>query len=129
MNHSLKSYFAAFLAIALTTLSIHAQAATASYYADKFNGRKTANGERFSNQGMTCASNQFKLGSYVKVINAKNGKSIICKVNDRIGKSGRIDLTKKAFSHLAPLSQGIVKVHIKPTHKKPRQTTHKHQPR
>ncbi|WP_227503328.1 septal ring lytic transglycosylase RlpA family protein [Moraxella bovoculi] len=99
------------------TQAAHAQSTTASYYADKFNGRKTANGETFSNRGMTCASNQYKLGAYVEVTNQKNGKSIICKVNDRIGKAGRIDLTKNGFSQLAPLSQGLVKVTVKPVQK------------
>lgn len=90
-----------------------AYATTASYYADKFNGRKTSTGETFSNQGMTCASNQYALGTYVEVTNPKNGKSIVCKVNDRIGKAGRIDLTKKGFAQLAPLSAGIVDVDVK----------------
>lgn len=104
------------LALLLTTtlLASQAHATTASYYADKFNGRKTANGEVFSNQKMTCASNKYALGTYVEVTNPKNGKSIICKVNDRIGKAGRIDLSQKAFKELAPLSAGIVKVEVKP---------------
>lgn len=113
----MRNYFGAFLAIMLATQAAHAQSTTASYYADKFNGRKTANGETFSNRGMTCASNQYKLGTYVEVTNQKNGKSIICKVNDRIGKAGRIDLTKNDFSQLAPLSQGLVKVSVKPVQK------------
>lgn len=96
-----------------TLFASQAHATHASYYADKFNGRKTATGETFTNQGMTCASNQYPLGTYVQVTNAKNGKSIICKVNDRIGKAGRIDLTKKGFSQLAPLSQGLVDVDVK----------------
>lgn len=96
-----------------TLFASQAHATHASYYADKFNGRKTATGETFTNQGMTCASNQYPLGTYVQVTNAKNGKSIVCKVNDRIGKAGRIDLTKKGFSQLAPLSQGLVDVDVK----------------
>lgn len=99
---------------ALFATQAHANiSTTASYYADKFNGRKTSNGETFSNQGMTCASNQYTLGTYVEVTNPKNGKSIVCKVNDRIGKAGRIDLTKKGFSQLAPLSAGLVNVNVK----------------
>ncbi|MBE9578273.1 septal ring lytic transglycosylase RlpA family protein [Moraxella sp. K127] len=99
-----------------------AHSTTASYYADKFNGRKTANGEVFSNNGMTCASNRYKLGTYVEVTNAKTGKSITCKVNDRIGKAGRIDLTKNAFKQLAPLSVGLVKVQVKPVDKDAKNT-------
>lgn len=100
-----------------TLFASQAHATHASYYADKFNGRKTATGETFTNQGMTCASNQYPLGTYVQVTNAKNGKSIVCKVNDRIGKAGRIDLTKKGFSQLAPLSQGLVDVDVKKVEK------------
>lgn len=102
---------------ALIGVQASAHSTTASYYADKFNGRKTANGEVFSNNGMTCASNQYKLGTHVKVTNAKTGKSITCKVNDRIGKAGRIDLTKNAFKQLAPLSAGLVKVTVTPVGK------------
>lgn len=107
-------------ALALVTMIgtvVHADVTTASFYADKFNGRKTANGEVFSNNGMTCASNQYKLGTYVEVTNVKTGKSITCKVNDRIGKAGRIDLTKNAFKQLAPLSAGLVKVRVNPVSK------------
>ncbi len=102
---------------ALIGMQASAHSTTASYYADKFNGRKTANGEVFSNNGMTCASNQYKLGTYLEVTNTKTGKSITCKVNDRIGKAGRIDLTKNAFKQLAPLSAGLVKVQVKPVGK------------
>ncbi|MDH9219038.1 MULTISPECIES: septal ring lytic transglycosylase RlpA family protein [Moraxella] len=107
---------------ALIGMQASAHSTTASYYADKFNGRKTANGEVFSNNGMTCASNRYKLGTYVEVTNAKTGKSITCKVNDRIGKAGRIDLTKNAFKQLAPLSVGLVKVQVKPVDKDAKNT-------
>lgn len=100
-----------------TVFASSAYATTASYYADKFNGRKTSTGEVFSNQGMTCASNQYRLGTYVEVTNIRTGKSIVCKVNDRMGVAGRIDLTKKGFSQLAPLSAGLVKVDVKPVNK------------
>lgn len=105
------------LTISLLVASVfasQAHATTASYYANNFNGRKTANGETFSNQKLTCASNKYSLCTYVEVTNPKNNKSVICKVNDRIGKSGRIDLSQKAFKELAPLSAGIVKVEVKP---------------
>lgn len=100
------------------SVTAHANSTTASFYADKFNGRKTATGEIFSNNGMTCASNQYKLGTRLEVTNTKTGKSIICKVNDRIGKAGRIDLTKAGFKQLAPLSSGLVKVTLKEVGKK-----------
>jgi rare lipoprotein A len=49
---------------------------TASFYHDKFEGRKTATGEVFDNENFTAASNHFKLGTYVKVTNQSNGKVV-----------------------------------------------------
>ena len=101
-----------FLAIAL--LATASQANYATYYGDKFQGRKTANGERFDQNAMTCASNRHKFGTRLKVTNIANGKSVICRVNDRGGKHGvSIDLSKGAFKKIAPLSDGKVRVTIR----------------
>jgi len=56
----------------------------ASFYANKFNGRKTANGEIFSQKKFTCACNVLPLGTWIKVTNLSNGKSVVVKINDRI---------------------------------------------
>lgn len=81
----------------------------ASYYHPKFNGRKTATGEIFSNQNMTGASNHFPLGTLVKVTNKKTGKSVIVKVNDRMAPNNNrvIDLTEKAARELCFKDQGL----------------------
>lgn len=103
-----------FLAIALFATA--SQANYASYYGDKFHGRKTANGERFDQNAMTCASNRHKFGTRLKVTNKANGKSVICRVNDRggFGKYGTtLDLSKGAFKKIAPLSDGKIKVTIR----------------
>ncbi|PZR24114.1 MAG: septal ring lytic transglycosylase RlpA family lipoprotein [Flavobacterium psychrophilum] len=77
--------------------------AKASYYADKFNGRKTASGERFSNSKMTAAHRNLPFGTKVKVTNIDNGKWVIVVINDRGPFSGGfdIDLSKKAYSKIA----------------------------
>lgn len=96
-------------------LSLSAQAATVTYYGDKFHGRKTANGERFNQNAMTCASNTHKFDTHLKVTNTANGKSVVCRVNDRggFGKYGvTLDLSKGAFAKIAPLSQGRARVTI-----------------
>lgn len=96
-------------------LALSAQAATVTYYGDKFHGRKTANGERFNQNAMTCASNTHKFGTHLKVTNIANGKSVVCRVNDRggFGKYGMtLDLSKGAFAQIAPLSQGRARVTI-----------------
>lgn len=85
----------------------------ASYYHNKFVGRPTATGETFSNEGYTAASNFFKLGTFVKVTNKRNGKFIYVKINDRMGHPSRvIDLTERAARDLGYFQNGITKVTI-----------------
>ncbi len=87
---------------------------TASYYHNKFNGRLTSNGEIFSNNKMTAASNFLKLGTKVRVTNLKNGKSVIVRINDRMNKSnGRlIDMSRISAQRLGFIKAGLAKVRI-----------------
>jgi rare lipoprotein A len=85
----------------------------ASYYHDKFEGRKTANGEVFDNNKFTAASNKLKLGSYVKVTNISNGEVVYVKINDRMANNGRvIDLASVAAEKLEFRKKGITKVKV-----------------
>ena len=85
----------------------------ASFYHDKFEGRKTATGEIFDQDKFTAASNHFKLGTYVKVTNQHNGKSVYVKVNDRMGHPTRmIDLAEIAAKELKFKTKGTAKVII-----------------
>lgn len=85
----------------------------ASFYHNKFEGRKTATGEVFDNDKYTAASNHFKLGTYVKVTNQSNGKMVYVKVNDRMGHRGRmIDLAEVAAQDLKFIGRGTTKVKI-----------------
>ncbi len=85
----------------------------ASYYHNKFVGRKTANGETFSNTKYTAACNQYPLGTFLKVTNNKNGKAVYVKVNDRIGHPKRvIDLTHRAAKDLSFTNSGLANVTI-----------------
>lgn len=96
----------------LTSISVNAE--VVSWY--NLDGRKTASGEVFRTHSLTCASNTHKIGTYLKVTNVANDKSVVCKVNDTGGfsKYGRtLDLSKGAFSKIAHLNQGTVNVTIK----------------
>lgn len=75
----------------------------ASYYADKFTGRKTASGEIFDNKKQTAAHRTIPFGTIVRVTNEANGKSTIVTINDRgpFLKSREIDLSKAAFREIA----------------------------
>jgi rare lipoprotein A len=86
----------------------------ASYYHDKFEGRQTATGEIFDNDRFTAASNQFKLGCYVKVTNLSNGEVLYVRINDRMAKSNTrvIDLTSLAAKKLEFHKKGITRVKV-----------------
>jgi rare lipoprotein A len=87
----------------------------ASYYAKNLHHRKTASGERFDNYAMTAAHKSLPFGSKVKVTNLNNGKSVTVRINDRgpFVKGRIIDLTRAAFSQIADLDKGVVKVQIR----------------
>jgi len=94
---------------------IYKKNAHASYYADKFNGRSTASGEKFSNSKLTAAHRKIAFGTKVKVTNLANKKSVIVEINDRgPWTPGReIDLSKKAFMEIADnKNHGALRVSI-----------------
>lgn len=86
----------------------------ASFYSDKFIGKKTASGEIFSQDKLTCAHNTYPLGSKVRVTNLKNGKTIVLKVNDRLHHRNPrlVDLTRAGATKLGFYKSGIVKVKV-----------------
>ena len=77
--------------------------AHASYYHDKFNGRKTASGELFDNDLYTAAHRTLKFGTKIRVTNTVNDSSVIVTVNDRgpFVKGRELDLSQKAFFEIA----------------------------
>src|ERR1043166_7781367 len=94
---------------------------TASYYANKFEGRLTANGEVFSQQKMTAACNVLPLGTWIKVTNLYNGHSVVVKVNDRLHYKNKrlVDLSKIAAKKIGYTGGGLTKVKVEPLSKKP----------
>lgn len=88
----------------------------ASYYADKFEGRKTASGVIFHQDSLYAAHPNLPFGTRVTVINLKNKKSVTVKIVDRGPHvQGRIiDLSKAAMRKIGGLKQGLVRVKISP---------------
>jgi len=86
----------------------------ASYYADKFEGRRTASGEIFRQNQMTAAHRTLAFGTKVKVINLANGRSVNVRINDRgpFAQGRIIDLSKKAARKLGILTTGVAPVEI-----------------
>jgi rare lipoprotein A len=86
----------------------------ASYYAMKYQNRKTASGERFDQWSNTAAHKKLPFGTRVRVTNIKNGKSVVVRINDRgpFVKGRIIDLSRSAFSSIGDLKSGVIKVRI-----------------
>ena len=83
----------------------------ASFYGEKWNGRKTANGEIFNTYKLTAAHKSLPFGTKVKVVNKTNGKSVVVRINDRgpFVKGRTIDLSKKAFQSIASIKKGVLR--------------------
>lgn len=89
-------------------LKFYKKDAHASYYADKFNGKRTTNGRKFNNNKYTAAHKKLPFGTMVKVTNQSNGKSVIVEITDRgpFVRSREIDLSKRAFMEIAKGKSG-----------------------
>ncbi len=87
---------------------------TATYYADRFEGRATANSETFDQDLLTAAHNSLPFGTKVKVTNLENGRSVIVRVNDRMRRHNKtlIDVSKRAARELGFVRDGRSKVHL-----------------
>lgn len=73
--------------------------AHASYYSDRFHGRRTASGKRYDRNKLTAAHKKLPLGTLVRVTNEANGKTVIVEITDRgpFARGREIDLSKRAF--------------------------------
>lgn len=110
MNY--KRYIVFFtIALSLTALS-QVQSGKASFYAKKFNGRKTASGERLHPDSLTCAHRTYPFGTRLKVTNPANGRSVVVRVTDRgpYVKGRIIDLSIRAAREIGIIAQGIAPV-------------------
>lgn len=87
----------------------------ASYYADKFNGRKTASGVPYRPGKRTAAHNTLPFGTVVRVTNAQDGRSVKVTVNDRGPhvKGRIIDLSKSAAHKIGVDKAGVAPVKLK----------------
>ena len=86
----------------------------ASFYATKFEGRKTANGEIFRHAKLTAACNSLPLGTWIKVTNLRNGKSVVVRTNDRLHPKTKrlVDLTRAAAQKLDFIKSGLTRVKV-----------------
>jgi len=85
---------------------------TASYYADKFAGRKTANGESYMHKKLSAACNILPLGTWIRVTNLKNMRSVIVQINDRLHRKNKriVDLSLAGAEVLGYIKHGLTQV-------------------
>lgn len=102
----------------VTTRLLYGQA---SYYANKFEGRKTATGEIFKQNQLTAACNVLPLGTWVRVTNLRNGKSVVVRTNDRLHVKTRriVDLTKTGAQQLGYVGSGLTRVKVEVLNQSP----------
>jgi rare lipoprotein A len=86
----------------------------ASYYSDRFHGRRTASGERYNRDALTAVHNSFPFGTLLRVTNLRNQRSVLVRVNDRSARRhGRLlDLSKRAARELGFIGAGLTLVKL-----------------
>jgi rare lipoprotein A len=102
----------------------YVQHGEASWYGKQFQGRKTADGDRFSEQEMTAAHRTLPLGTKVMVENPETGKQVEVKINDRgpyaQPKRRIIDLSRAAADSIGIVQDGTKRVRVVVTEKAPK---------
>jgi len=112
-----------FSLLALLIFAMPCYAQTASWYSVESCRREgtsgiMANGEVFNNEKLTCASWDYPFGTKLRITNLRNGQSVVVRVTDRgpakrLYRVGRtIDLSKRAFSEIAELKQGVIHIEV-----------------
>jgi rare lipoprotein A len=92
----------------------NSQAGMASYYHDRFHGRRTASGAAYNKNALSAAHKTLPLGTQVKVTDARSGKSVVVKINDRgpYAKGRVIDLSRAAAQEIGLTGKGVARVKL-----------------
>lgn len=98
-----KEVFSDSLLVVKGQFKFYKKSAHASYYADKFHGRRTASGKKYDKNKYTAAHKRLPFGTKVRITNEVNGKSVIVEITDRgpFVRAREIDLSKRAFMDIA----------------------------
>lgn len=107
-------------ATATATVDIQPKAKTqqalrglATWYGPEFSGSRTANGEMFNPHGLTAAHHSLPFGTQVRVTNVKNGRSVVVRINDRLGDpSIMIDLSMGAARTIGLLETSAITMEV-----------------
>ena len=86
----------------------------ATYYADRFHGRRTSSGDIYHKDSFTCAHKTLPFGTMLKIKDTKTGNEVVVKVNDRLGWGTTVDLSYAAAKELGIINRGSAQVEISP---------------
>ena len=86
----------------------------ASWYGREFNGKLTANGERYDTEGLTAAHTTLPFGSWVRIVNPRNGKFEVVRINDRgpYQEGREIDVSYRVARNIGMVNSGVVRVRL-----------------
>jgi rare lipoprotein A len=98
----------------ITPATLFTQSGVASYYGERYQGRKTANGEIFDMNKLTAAHRSLPFGVVVRVTNLTNNRAVLVRINDRGPYVGDriIDLSLEAARQLDMVAAGILQVRV-----------------
>jgi rare lipoprotein A len=96
----------------------------ASWYGPNFDGRKTANGERFNAESLTAAHPNLPFGSWVRVVNTRNGKFEVVRINDRgpYQEGREIDVSYRVARKIGLINSGVSQVRLELMQLPPKRT-------
>ena len=94
----------------------------ASWYGPEFNGRKTANGERFNAEALTAAHPNLPFGSWVRIVNVRSGKFEVVRINDRgpYQEGREIDVSYRVARKIGLINSGVSQVRLELMHLPPK---------
>ena len=96
----------------------------ASWYGPEFNGRKTANGERFNSEALTAAHPNLPFGSWVRIVNLRSGKFEVVRINDRgpYQEGREIDVSYRVARKIGLINSGVSQVRLELMQLPPKRT-------
>ena len=91
-----------------------AEVGMASFYGRRFQGRRTASGDRYDMRALTCAHRTAPFGARLRVTDLETGKSVVVRVNDRgpYAKGRVVDLSLAAAKELGMVHRGVARVRV-----------------
>jgi rare lipoprotein A len=103
---------------------IKAWVGNASWYGPEFNGKKTADGEQFNAESLTAAHPTLPFGSWVRIVNPRNGKFEVVRINDRgpYQEGREIDVSYRVARKIGLIHSGVTQVRLELLQLPPKRT-------